>query len=104
VCLGDNASPAESKPLVLVDKATFLIGSKLPTVMTRVSKTAFGTLEAARAAQAANGGELTDFDGALLATYTEVAEGIKSNRATIVERLKRAQQQQDQKPEQKQDQ
>jgi nitrous oxide reductase accessory protein NosL len=90
----DNASPAEEKPLILVDKATFLVGSKLPTVMTRRSKAAFSTLDAAEAAQTVNGGELMDFDGALFATYTEVAENIKSNRATIVERLKRAQQQQ----------
>jgi len=104
IWVGDNASSSEAKPLILVDKATFLVGSKLPTVMTRVSKTAFGTLEAAQTAQTANGGELTDFDGALLATYTEVAEDIKSNRATIVERLKRTQQpsQPESKPDQKQ--
>ena len=97
IWVGDNASPAEIKPLVLVENATFLVGSRLPGVMTKRSKVAFGTPEAAKAAQAANGGDLTDFDGALILAYTDVADGIKSNRSIIVERLKR------QKQEQKQD-
>ena len=100
IWVGDNASPAEIKPLVLVENATFLVGSRLPGVMTRRSKVAFGTPEAAKAAQTANGGDLTDFDGALILAYTDVADSIKSNRSIIVERLKREQQQ---KQEQKQD-
>ena len=61
-----EAAAGDVKPLVEVDKATFLVGSKLPGVMTANSKVAYGTEEAAKAAQAANGGELVKFDQALL--------------------------------------
>ena len=48
--VGDNASGAEVKPLVEVDKATFLIGSKIQGVMTAQSKVAYATEAAAKAA------------------------------------------------------
>ena len=74
IWVGDNAAATEIKPLVEVDKATFLIGSQIKGVMTQRSKVAFASEEAAKAAMAANGGELGNFDTALLAAYTDMAQ------------------------------
>lgn len=90
IWVGDNAVAGEPKPLVLVDKATFLVGSKIPGVMTARSKVAYGTEEAAKAAQAANGGELTNFDGALLAAYTDMAQDVSRIRKNRAERRRKA--------------
>jgi nitrous oxide reductase accessory protein NosL len=74
--VGDNAAPGDIKPLVDVDKASFLVGSKVPGVMTARSKVAFGTEAAAQAVQAAQGGELLKFDQALLAAYTDMSADV----------------------------
>ncbi|MBU0751322.1 MAG: nitrous oxide reductase accessory protein NosL [Gammaproteobacteria bacterium] len=82
--VGDNAAAGETKPLVEVDKATFLVGSKIPGVMTHNSKVAYASEDAAKAAQGANGGELAKFDQALLAAYTDMSKDvsrIRKNRA-----------------------
>jgi copper chaperone NosL len=82
--VADNAAAGDVKPLVEVDKAHFLVGSSLKGVMTKRSKVAFGTADAAKAAQAANGGELANFDQALLAAYSDMAGDvamIRKNRA-----------------------
>lgn len=93
--VGDNAAPAEIKPLVDVDKATFLIGSQIKGVMTKRSKVAFGSEEAAKTAMAANGGgELGNFDKALLAAYTDMAQDVAMVRKNREERRKRAAMQQ----------
>lgn len=94
IWVGDNASPAEIKPLVAVDKATFLIGSQIKGVMTKRSKVAFGNEDAAKAAMAANGGELGNFDKALLAAYTDMAQDASMVRKNREERRKRAAMQQ----------
>ena len=94
IWVADNASPAEIKPLVEVDKASFLVGSKLPGVMTKVSKVAYGSEDAAKAAQAANGGELAGFDKALLAAYTGMAEDVGRIRKMRAERRKKMMEQQ----------
>lgn len=94
IWVGDNASTAELKPLVEVDKATFLVGSKIPGVMTARSKVAYGNADAAKAAQAANGGELTNFDGALLAAYTDMAADVARIRKMRAERRKKMMEQQ----------
>lgn len=80
----DFGATTDPKPLVNVDAATYLIGSKLPGVMTAQSKVAFGSKAAAEAAKAENGGELGDFDAALRATYQSMAGD------TIMIRKKRA--------------
>lgn len=90
IWVGDNAAAGEPKPLVEVDKATFLVGSKIPGVMTARSKVAYGSEEAAKAAQAANGGELANFDGALLAAYTDMAKDVARIRKMRAERRKKA--------------
>lgn len=56
-----------------VDDATYLIGSKLPGVMTQQSKVAFADKTAAEAVQKEQGGELGDFDTALQAAYQSMA-------------------------------
>lgn len=89
IWVGDNAVEGEPKPLVEVDKATFLVGSKIPGVMTARSKVAYGTEQAAKAAQAANGGELVKFDDALLAAYTDMAKDVARIRKMRAERRKK---------------
>ena len=69
----DNTSGEAVKPLVNVDKATYLIGGNLPGVMTRRGKTSYGNKEAALAAQAQHGGELGDYAAALTASYADLA-------------------------------
>ena len=76
IWVGDNASSAALKPLVEVDRASFLVGSQIKGVMSARSKVAYGTPEAAKAAMLANGGELADFDAALLAAYTDMARDV----------------------------
>lgn len=91
IWVGDNASPDEIKPLADAEKASFLIGSSLRGVMTRRSKVAYSTVEAAEASKAANGGEIGDFDKALLAAYTDIAESVAMSRKNREERIKRMQ-------------
>jgi len=91
IWVGDNASPAELKPLTDAEKAHYLIGSSIRGVMTRRSKVAYSTAEAAEAARAANGGELANFDKTLLAAYTDIAEAVANSRNTREERLRRQQ-------------
>ncbi|MBA3033289.1 MAG: nitrous oxide reductase accessory protein NosL [Gammaproteobacteria bacterium] len=92
--VGDNAATAEVKPLVDVDKASFLIGSSIKGVMTKRSKVAYGTATAATAARAANGGELANFDQALLAAYTDMSQDVSMIRKNRAERRKRMMEQQ----------
>lgn len=96
--VGDNAAAGDTKPLVDVDKATFLIGSKLPGVMTANSKVAYGSEDAAKAAQAANGGELAKFDQALLLAYTDMSKDVARIRKNRAERKRRMMEQQQGKP------
>lgn len=70
----DFGATATPKPLVNVDDATYLIGSKLPGVMTTQSKVAFAKKDAAQAALKTQGGELGDFDRALGAAYSSMAK------------------------------
>jgi copper chaperone NosL len=84
----DFGSAEKVKPLVKVDGASYLIGSKLPGTMSKTSKLAFASADAARQAQAENGGEIGDFHAALRRSYTDMAED------TIVIRKKRAERRQ----------
>jgi len=80
----DFGSDAKIKPLVEVDKATYLVGSKLRGTMSMNSKMAFASADAAKAAQATQGGELGNFDQALEKTYLGMAKdtmGIRKRRA-----------------------
>ena len=69
----DFGSDEKIKPLVEVDKASYLIGSKLKGTMSRNSKMAFASADAAKASQAGNGGDLGSFDDALREAYLSMA-------------------------------
>ena len=94
IYVADNAAGAEIKPLVEVGKATFLIGSQIKGVMTKRSKVAYAGEDAAKAAQAQNGGEIGDFDRALAAAYLDMAEDVKMIRRNREERRRKAMQKQ----------
>jgi len=85
----DFGSGDKIKPLVNVDKATYLIGSKLPGTMSKTSKMAFASADAAKAAQKENGGELGDFNAALRQSYLNMAEDTMMIRARRAERRKK---------------
>lgn len=70
----DFGSDAEIKLMVNVDDVTYLIDSQLKGTMTKKSKMAFASADAAKAAQTANGGELGSFGEALTAAYVGMAE------------------------------
>jgi copper chaperone NosL len=93
IWVADNGIEGTIKPLVEVDKAVFLVGSQIKGVMTARSKVAYGSNGAGKAAQAANGGELADFDKALLAAYTDMAQDVSMIRKNRAERRKRMMQQ-----------
>ncbi len=86
----DFGAAGDIKPLVNVDKATYLIGSKLPATMSKKSKVAFGSADAAKAAQAEQGGELGNFDAALTETYKNLAEDTLAIRKKRAEMRKKA--------------
>lgn len=86
IYVADNASAAEIKPLVEVGKASFLIGSSIKGVMTKRSKVAYSDEKALKASQAANGGESGNFDAALLAAYTDMAQDVSMIRKMREER------------------
>ena len=80
----DFASKSKVKPMVNVDKATYLIGSKLKGTMSKISSMAFASLDDAKASQSSNGGELGNFDAALKQAYLGMADNtmmIRKNRA-----------------------
>lgn len=85
----DNASPDAIKPLIEVGQASYLIGGDLPGVMTKRGKTAYGSKEAALAAQARHGGEVGDFAAALHASYADMASDTLMIRKKREERRQR---------------
>ncbi len=76
IYVGDNTMAGDVKPLVEVGKATFLVGSNIRGVMSKRSKVAYGSVEAARAAQVVSSGELANFDQALSAAYADMAADV----------------------------
>ncbi len=86
----DYGATAEPKPLMDVDKAIYLVGSKLPGVMTKQSKVAFSSRPAAEAVKAAQGGELGNFDAALRAAYLSMASDTGMIRKKRAERRQHA--------------
>lgn len=73
----DFASKTAPKAMVNVDAATYLLGSKLPAVMSTTSKMAFADKAAAQAAMQDKGGKLGDFNTALAAAYQGMAHDTK---------------------------
>lgn len=88
IYVADFATQGGQKTLIEVAQATFLVGSSLPGVMTKRSKVAYGSEAAAKAAQAAHGGELMGFDQALLAAHADMAQDVAMIRKMREERRK----------------
>ncbi len=89
IYVADFATQGDQKALIEVAQATFLVGSSLPGVMTKRSKVAYGSEAAAKAAQAAHGGELMKFDQALLAAHADMAQDVTMIRKMREERRKK---------------
>ncbi|MGE0082286.1 MAG: nitrous oxide reductase accessory protein NosL [Thiohalomonadaceae bacterium] len=87
----DYGSTEKIKPLVNVDKAHYLIGSKLKGTMTTRSKVAFADEKAARAARREHGGKLGRFDDALAAAHEDMAKDTAMIRKPRAERRTRQQ-------------
>jgi copper chaperone NosL len=90
IYVADYGSDAKIKPMVKVDAATYLIGSKLKGTMSMKSKMAFASAEAAKSALAGSGGELSSFDDALRTAYLSMADDtamIRKRRAMKVEKM-----------------
>jgi copper chaperone NosL len=90
IYVGDNAIETDPRPLVEVSKATFLVGSDLPGVMTWNSKVAYSSAEAATAAQKAHGGKLMDFQETLKVSFADLADDLERMRKGREERRRRA--------------
>lgn len=88
----NHGATGEVKPMINVNEASYLIGSKLKPVMTLKSKAAFATAEAAHAAQKDHGGKVGSFDDALTETYLDMAQD------TIMIRKRRAERRQKMAP------
>jgi nitrous oxide reductase accessory protein NosL len=82
----DFGSKATVRPLVSVDEATYLIGSKLQGTMSVTSKMAFASVSAAKSERAKQGGKLVDFDAALTETYLGMANDTRMVREKRAER------------------
>jgi nitrous oxide reductase accessory protein NosL len=70
----DFGSQSKIKPLVNVDHATYLVGSDLPGTMTKESKMAFSSPDAAKEAMKSHGGQLMNFSDALTKAYLGMAQ------------------------------
>jgi copper chaperone NosL len=90
IYVADNAVDTDPRPLVEVSKATFLVGSDLPGVMTWNSKVAYGSAAAAEAAKKAHGGQLMDFAQTLKVSFTDLADDVDRMRKAREERRRRA--------------
>ena len=89
IYVADFATQGDQKALIEVAQATFLVGSALSGVMTKRSKVAYGSEAAGKAAQTAHGGELMNFDQALLAAHTDMAQDVAMIRKMREERRKK---------------
>jgi copper chaperone NosL len=85
----DFGSGEKIKPLVNVDKAQYLIGSKLKGTMSKKSSMAFASMDAAKQAQSTKGGELGDFDVALKEAYLGMASNTSMIRKRRAEKRKK---------------
>jgi nitrous oxide reductase accessory protein NosL len=86
----DFGSAEAIKPLVPVDSATYVIGSRLKGTMTATSKMAFADKAAAEAALAEHGGQLGGFEEALTQAHLSMARDtlmIRKNRAEKVRKM-----------------
>ncbi len=87
----DYGSREKIKPLVNVDQATYLIGSKIKGTMTARSKIAFASEDAAKRVRREQGGKLGSFDAALAAAHEDMAKDTAMIRKRRAERRARQQ-------------
>ena len=86
----DFASTVEPRPLLPVDKLTYLIGAELKHAMTKKSKHSFASSDVAKEFQAKHGGNLAKFEDALRESYLGMADDVAQIRKNREERRKRA--------------
>lgn len=90
IYVADNAAATDPRPLIEVGKASFLVGSDLPGVMTWNSKVAYGSIEAAAAAQKVHGGRVLNFQDTLKVSFADLADDLDRMRKAREERRRRA--------------
>ena len=82
----DYANSADPRPLLPVDKLTYLIGADLKHAMTKRSKHSFASLDVAKEFQAKHGGIFGDFNEALKQSYLDMANDVAMIRKMREER------------------
>ncbi len=85
----DFANGADPRPLLPVDKLTYLIGADLKHAMTKRSKHSFASPETANEFQTRHGGALGKFDDALRESYLDMAGDVTMIRKIRTEQRKR---------------
>jgi len=86
----DYGSTVEPRPLVPVEKLTYLIGADLKHAMTKRSKHSFASIDVAKEFQTRHGGTFGDFNEALKQAYIDMADDVAMIRKNREERRKRA--------------
>ncbi len=86
----DYGSTAEPRPLMPVEKLTYLIGADLKHAMTKRSKHGFASPEVAKEFQARHGGTLGDLNEALKQAYLDRASDVAMIRKMREERRRKA--------------
>jgi nitrous oxide reductase accessory protein NosL len=86
----DYGSTVEPRPLVPVEKLTYLIGADLKHAMTKRSKHSFASIDVAKEFQTKHGGSFGDFNEALKQAYIDMAGDVAMIRKNREERRKRA--------------
>jgi len=89
----DYGSAAEPRPLLPVEKLTYLIGADLKHAMTKRSKHSFASLDVAKEFQTRHGGTFGNFDEALKQSYLDMAADVAQIRKNREERRKRTMEQ-----------
>ena len=89
----DYANSADPRPLMPVDKLTYLIGADLKHAMTKRSKHSFASKEVAEQFRQKHGGEFGDFNEALKQSYLDMAADVAQIRKNRDERRKKMMQQ-----------
>jgi len=90
----DYGSTAEPRPLVPVEKLSYLIGADLKHAMTKRSKHSFASPETLKEFQAKHGGTVGDFNEALKQSYLDMAADVAMIRKNREERRRKAMQEQ----------
>lgn len=85
----DYGSAAEPRPLVPVEKLSYLIGADLKHAMTKRSKHSFASAETLKEFQAKYGGTVGDFNEALKQAYLDMAADVAMIRKLREERRRK---------------